>query len=40
MLSIILMTMAVPVQDDLDMFMVAHDLIYTQVNWLDLQLEQ
>lgn len=32
--------MSVPVQDDLGMFMVAHDLIYTQLDWWDLQLEQ
>lgn len=32
--------MAVLVQDDLDMFMVAQDWIYTQLNWLDLQLQQ
>lgn len=33
MLLIILMTVSVAVQDDLDMFTVAHDLIYTQLNW-------
>lgn len=40
MLSIILMTVSVPVQDDLDRFTAAHDLIHTQLNWWDLQLEQ
>lgn len=39
MLLIILMTVSVAVQDDLDMFTVAHDLIYTQLNWWDLQLD-
>lgn len=39
-LLIILMTVSVPVQDDLDVFMEVHDLIYTQLNWWDLQLEQ
>lgn len=32
--------MSVPVQDDLDVFMVAQDLIYTQLNCWDLPLEQ
>lgn len=33
MLLIILMTVSVPVQDDLDVFMEVHDLVYTQLNW-------
>lgn len=40
MLLIILMTVSVPVQDDFDVFMAAHDLIYTQLNLWDLQLAQ